>query len=199
LFSAASVMIGWIGTIELAAHGIALQVASIAFMVPLGFAQAGSVRVGNALGRKNFIDVGRAGYITLIIAVVFSLFSAVIFILIPERLVAIFIDFENIDAQQVVLAAVPLIWVAAAFQLVDSVQAVAGGALRGLKDTKIPMYIATFSYWGVGLGVGYVLAFPTEFGAAGVWTGLASGLAVAAIALTYRFIFREKLGLLAKG
>ena len=199
LFSAASVMIGWIGTIELAAHGIALQVASIAFMVPLGFAQAGSVRVGNALGRQNIIDIGRAGYITFIIAIVFSVFSALVFILIPEILIGFFVDFENADAAQVILAAVPLIWVAAAFQLVDSVQAVANGGLRGIKDTKIPMVIAIISYWVVGLTVGYVLAFPARYGAAGVWAGLASGLGVAAIALTYRFAYREKLGLLRNG
>lgn len=196
LFSAASVMIGWIDTIELAAHGIALQVASIAFMVPLGFAQAGSVRVGNALGRQNLVDVGRAGYITFLIAIVFSVFSALIFILIPEFLIGLFVDFRNTDTPLVILAAVPLIWMAAAFQLVDSVQVVAASGLRGIKDTKIPMVIAIISYWGVGLSVGYVLAFPLEFGAAGVWAGLACGLAVAAVALTYRFANREKLGLL---
>jgi MATE family multidrug resistance protein len=196
LFSAASVMIGWIGTIELAAHGIGLQVASIAFMVPLGFAQAGSVRVGNALGRRSLIDVGRAGYITFAIAVVFSVFSALVFILIPETLIGFFVDFKNTDAAQLVQAAVPLIWVAAAFQLVDSVQVVASGGLRGLQDTKIPMIIAFLSYWGVGLAVAYVLAFPAGYGAPGVWAGLACGLAVAAIALTHRFANREKLGLL---
>ena len=196
LFSAASVMIGWIGTVELAAHGIALQVASIAFMVPLGFAQAGSVRVGNALGRQNFMDVGRAGYITFIIAIVFSVFSALIFILIPEMLIGLFVDFRNADASQVILAAVPLIWMAAAFQLVDSVQVVASGGLRGIKDTTVPMIIAIFSYWGVGLAVSYVLAFTIGYGAAGVWAGLACGLAVAAVALTHRFVYREKLGLL---
>lgn len=195
LFSAASIMVGWLGTLQLAAHGIALQVASIAFMVPLGLAQAGSVRVGNALGRRNAKDIGRAGYATLVLAVGFSVVSALVLFAAPEPLVSLFLDTRNKDAVVVIAAAVPLVWMAAAFQLVDGTQVVAAGALRGLKDTRIPMIIAAFSYWVIGLTAAYGLAFWADFGAVGVWGGLAVGLAVAAIALTGRFVYRDRFGL----
>ncbi len=195
LFTAASLMIGWIGTVELAAHGIALQIASITFMVPLALSQASSVRVGNAVGRLSRLDVGRAGYAVLVLAGAFAFVSAITLFLVPKFFIYLFIDPRSADINKVVAAAVPLLWMAAAFQLFDSIQVAAGGALRGLSDTKIPMVIATFSYWGVGMVTAYVIAFYFGLGAVGVWVGLASGLAVASVALTWRFARREQLGL----
>ncbi|MEO0546446.1 MAG: MATE family efflux transporter [Pseudomonadota bacterium] len=196
LFSAASVMIGWIGTLPLAAHAIVLQLASLTFMVPLGLSQAGSVRVGNANGRASPIDVGRAGWATFVIGMSFALLAAIVFFVMPRPLIALYLDFSNPEAAAVMATAIPLLWVAAAFQLTDAAQAVAAGSLRGLKDTRVPMQIAVLSYWAIGVTTAYVLAFPLGWGAEGVWTGLAAGLLAAAILLNRRFTIRERLGLM---
>lgn len=188
-------MIGWLGVVPLAAHGIALQVAAIAFMVPLGISQASSVRVGQAAGRRDLTGIGYAGNAALIIAVLFAFLSILVMVTIPSTLISMFLDADGENAGAVVTYAVPLLGMAALFQLVDSVQAVSSGNLRGLQDTRIPLLLATISYWGVGMTVAYVLAFPLGLGGVGVWGGLASGLASAAILLTLRFAAREKLNL----
>ena len=197
LFATSSIMMGWLGTVPLAAHGIALQLASIAFMIPLGLANAATVRVGLAVGRgsarrrraggqhragardRDRPESGRrcsgSG---------------------RERLIGLFLDAENANTPEVLQYAVPLLLVAAAFQTVDSLQAVASGILRGVKDTRVPMVIAVFSYWGVGLPVAWVLGFGLDWGGVGVWWGLAFGLAVAALLLNARFQLRDRLGLL---
>ncbi len=196
LFSASSVMMGWLGTIPLAAHGIALQLASIAFMVPLGLASAATVRVGMAYGRGSRPDVGRAGDTALAMAAAFALSAATIFWIWPEPLVALYLDAGNENSPALVAYAAPLLLVAAAFQVVDSLQVVASGILRGFRDTRVPMLIAVFSYWIVGLPVAWLLAFPAGLGGRGVWWGLAFGLSAAAILLTARVYRRERLGLL---
>lgn len=197
LFSGASVMIGWIGTVELAAHGIALQLAGIAFMFPLGLSNAATVRVGNAYGRGDLVDLGRAGIIATGLAVAITAMFAVVFWSIPHVLIGFYLDQHNPDASDVLLHAVPLLAVAAAFQLVDGLQAMGAGLLRGLKDTKVPMVYAIVSYWVIGMTSGYFLAFHAGLGAVGVWWGLALGLAVAAVLLNWRYHRRAKLGLLA--
>ena len=197
MFSAASLMVGWLGEIQLAAHGIALQLASVAFMVPLGLAQGGSVRVGNAAGRGDKGDIGMAARAVVMLALGFAVLSAAIFIFLPEPLIRLFMD-ETVNAEkveQVVRIAVPMLYMAAAFQVFDSLQVASGSNLRGLQDTKVPMYIATFSYWVVGMGSAYVVAFPLGFGGVGVWAGLVVGLAAASFGLTLRFTRREQLGL----
>lgn len=195
LFSAATVMMGWIGTVPLAAHGVALQIASLAFMVPLGLSQVASVRVGNAVGRNNPLAVGRAGQAVFAVALTIAILSAFVLVVFPASLVRLFLDPNNPDAPQVLNYAVGLLFVAAVFQIVDSLQVVAAGMLRGLSDTKIPLIIATISYWPIGLSVAWVLAFPLNYGGTGIWAGLAIGLACAGLLLSYRFINREKLNL----
>ena len=195
MFSAASLMIGWIGTIPLAAHGIALQWASLAFMVPLGFAQAGSVRVGNAAGREDRQAIGSAAWTAVFVGLAFASIFALVFLVFPEPLIQIFLEDNSTDASAVLSYAIPLFAMAAAFQLFDALQVASGSNLRGLQDTKIPMIIATVSYWPIGMGTAYLLAFPLGFGGAGVWAGLVAGLAVAGIGLTWRFARRETLGL----
>lgn len=196
MFSATSLMMGWIGTVPLAAHGIALQLASLAFMVPLGLSQVASVRVGNAYGRLDRPAIGHAGYAVFVLGTGFAVLSAILFLVVPEPLVRLFLDDQNLQASDVIFYAVPLLWMAAAFQIFDSGQVAAAGSLRGLQDTKIPMIIATLSYWIVGMGAAYVLAFSFGWGSVGVWGGLVAGLGVAAIALCVRFWRRESLGLL---
>lgn len=187
LFAASSVMIGWIGTIELAAHGIALQLASLAFMIPLGLSAAATVRVGQARGQGDPANLHRAAVSVLVIALGIAFFSAALFVLLPAPLISLFLDEANPDAANVLAFAIPLLAVAAAFQLVDSTQAVSAGLLRGIKDTRIPMFIAVFGYWCIGLSAGYLLAFSLDLGAVGIWMGLAIGLAVVAVMLTWRF------------
>ncbi len=198
LFAGASIMIGWIGTIELAAHGIALQLAGIAFMVPLGLSSAATVRVGNAYGRGDWFSLGRAGMVAILLVIVITLGLAVIFWTVPELLIGWYLDKNNPDAAAVLLHAVPLLAVAATFQLVDGLQAIGAGLLRGLKDTKIPMVFAVFSYWVIGMTTAYIFAFPLNMGATGVWWGLALGLAVAAVLMNWRYMRREKLGLVGE-
>ncbi len=195
MFSAASLMIGWLGKIPLASHGIALQIASVSFMIPLGLSQAGSVRVGNAAGRKDRAAIGTAGKAAVLLALMVASVTAMIFYLVPETLILLFLRDGNSDADAVLAYAVPLLYTAAAFQLFDALQVASGGNLRGLQDTKVPMIIAALSYWVVGMGSAYVFAFLLGWGGVGVWGGLVVGLAVAGLALTYRFVNRQRYGL----
>ncbi|MGI9364785.1 MAG: MATE family efflux transporter [Rhizobiaceae bacterium] len=195
MFSAASVMIGWIGEIPLAAHGIALQWAAAAFMIPLGLAQAASVRVGNAAGRNDNVAIGLAGRAVVILGLAFAVLTALVFLTMPEQLVRVFLDAKSADLELVISYAVPMLYMAAAFQIFDTLQVASGSNLRGLQDTKVPMFIATFSYWIVGMGSAYLFAFPMGYGGVGVWGGLVVGLAAAGAALTYRFANRARFGL----
>ncbi len=196
LFIGASIMMGWIGTIELAAHGIALQLASVTFMIPLALSNAATVRVGKALGRKDWLGVERAGIAVLAISIAIAVMAAIVFWAIPEPLIWLFLDAKQADTAAVVAYAVPLVYVAAAFQLVDSAQAIGVGILRGMRDAKIPMLIAVCAYWLFGMPVAYVSAFVFDFGGVGIWFGLAIALLLATILLNGRFFMREKFGLI---
>ncbi|MBP0617676.1 MATE family efflux transporter [Jiella mangrovi] len=196
LFATSSIMMGWLGTIPLAAHGIALQIASVSFMIPLGLASAATVRVGLAFGQKDRIALGRAGNVAIGIGGAIALSAAILFWLMPDRLISLYLDADNPNSADVLATAVPLLLVAAVFQLADSLQAVGAGVLRGMKDTRVPMVIALVSYWAVGMPVAYVLAFPLGLGGPGIWWGLASGLAAAAALMNWRYVRRERLGLL---
>lgn len=195
LFMMASLMMGWLGTVALAAHGIALQLASIAFMIPLGLAQVGTVRVGQAHGRGDLAGLDRAAKTVVAIALTVSLTGALMFWLMPETLIELFLDDANPLSEQVVEVAVPLLAVAAAFQLADCLQALGVGLLRGLRDTRVPMMLAVFSYWIVGMPAAYLLGFVFKIGGVGVWTGLACGLVCAAVLANWRFHRREAYGL----
>ncbi|MCP4184964.1 MAG: MATE family efflux transporter [Hyphomicrobiales bacterium] len=196
LFHAASIMMGWIGTIPLAAHGVALQIAAVAFMIPLGFGNAATVRIGNAFGKNNLPAVGKAGYAAIFVVLLIAVFAAALLLFWPQYLTSLFLDLNNPDAAEVLAYAVPLILVAAAFQFADSLQGVLIGALRGLKDIKVPMKLGIISYWLVGVPSAYILAFPLKLGGVGLWIGLAFGLTVASVLLMWRFYHRERLGLL---
>ena len=186
LFAVSSLMMGRIGTVELAAHGIALQLASLTFMVPLGLSTGATVRVGNALGRANRTDVARAGWAGLACGVGVACVSAAAFLLFPELLIGLFLR-SNPDAATVMAAAVPLLAMAAAFQLVDAAQVMGAGILRGLKDTRMPMVIAVVSYWLLGVPAAWLFGLELGLEGPGVWGGLVVGLSVAAVALTWRF------------
>jgi len=187
LFSASAVMMGWLGAVELAAHGIAIQLASMTFMVHIGFSQAATVRAGRALGRRDEISLRRGGITAIGMSALFAVGTSLIFLTIPETLVSLFIDPSDPERATLLRIGASLIMVAALFQLVDGLQVMALGLLRGVQDTTVPMVMATISYWVIGLPVSYLLAFPLGFGAVGLWLGLVIGLAIAAVLLSWRF------------
>ena len=187
LFTSAAIMMGWIGTIPLAAHGIALQIASITFMVHLGLGQAATVRAGRALGRKDQINLMRGSIAIIGLSLGTVFLTVVLFLGIPEFLIGIFTDPDGAQRAAVIAMGVSLLAMAAVFQLADGVQVLVLGLLRGVQDTRVPMIIAGFSYWAVGAPSGYVFGFIVGWGAVGIWFGLVVGLGVAAVLLSWRF------------
>jgi len=196
LFSAAAILMGWLGTDEVAAHVVALQITSMAFMVPLGLSQATTVRVGLAYGAGSRSGIGTAGWTAIALTLVFECITCAVFLLFPATLVGFFLNpGEAANVHAMTLAASYLL-VSALFQLVDGTQAIAASALRGLNDTKVPMIVAIVGYWLVGLPVAYFCGFTLGWRGVGVWSGLAAGLALVAIVLSVRFAMREKLNLI---
>lgn len=196
VFAAAIFLMGLIDRASIAAHAIALQIAAFSFMVPMGIAQAGTVRVGLGYGARDHAAIHRAGWLAVAMGTGFMACMALTLILIPRPLVGIFINITDPKNAEVVGLAVGFLGVAALFQIVDGAQVVGAGILRGLQDTRWPMIFAAVGYWIVGIGVGYLLAFPLQMRGLGVWLGLASGLAVVAIAMLTRWARRGPLGLL---
>jgi MATE family multidrug resistance protein len=195
LFTCAALMQGWIGSESVAAHAIALQCASLAFMVPLGLSQATTVRVGLAYGAASPEGVRLAGWVSLGTTLVFMSSTCALFLLFPHTLMGLFLDPNNPENASTLALAASFLGVAALFQLVDGGQVSVGSALRGLSDTKMPLILALVGYWAVGFPVAYIFGFVMGFGGVGIWYGLAAGLAFAAISLTIRFALRERLGL----
>jgi len=196
LFTASTFLMGRLGTDEVAAHAVALQCASMAFMVPLGLGIAASVRVGVAYGRGDHEGVRKAGWTAFGLGTGFMALSCIVFVSFAPFIVGLFLDRANpANANALALAASFLV-IAGIFQLVDGAQVVAANALRGLSDTTVPMIFAITGYWLVGLPIAYVLAFIFDWRGVGIWIGLASGLAFVAIVLVARFALRERLGLL---
>ena len=186
-FAFAAIMIGWLGTEQLAAHQIAINLASISFMVVLGLSMAGGIRVGNAVGEKNIIGVRRAGFTAIFLALCVMAGSGIIFIIFRNILPTFYINDST-----VISIASSLLIIAALFQLSDGVQAVGIGILRGLTDVKIPTAITFIAYWIIGLPIGYLLAFKLGWGVQGIWIGLLAGLTTSAILLTLRFNSKSK-------
>ena len=187
MFVGTNIMMGWIGTSELAAHGIALQIASMTFMFHLGMSNAATIRAGQARGRGDAQMLRDAAYTTVALSTVFGLMASAVFIALPGPLVSLYLDFSNPQASAILAIATTLMFWAALFQLVDALQVQALGLLRGVQDTRVPMYLAAFSYWGIGLPVSYLLAFPLGMGPPGLWVGLLVGLSVASVLMLSRF------------
>ena len=188
LFSASSIMIGWLGQIELAAHGIALQLASITFMLHLGLSDAATIRVSSALGKADKHKIINECWASLVISLWLSSLAIMIFLGFPKLLISTFLNSEEINSNLIIEMGISLLALAALFQLVDGGQALAIHLLRGIHDTTIPMYIAVISYWIIGLPCGYVLSFHYNFGAQGIWLGLVLGLGFACLFLLLRLI-----------
>lgn len=178
LFAATGFLIGLIGMHELAGHAVALQFAAIAFMIPFGVAQAATVRVGLAVGRLDTGGALLAARVATLVGVLVMFPSALIYLFFGETLVSLFLDTNDPSELPAVAHAVTYIAIAGLFQFADGGQAVIAGALRGFKDTRVPMVIALVGYWPVGIGAALLFAFPMGYGGAGVWSGLALGLFV---------------------
>jgi len=194
VFSAAAYLMGLIDAESVAAHAIALQIAALTFMVPLGLGQAATVRVGRALGADDLGGVTRAGWTALILGVAFMTGTALLMWLAPAQLVGLFLDADAANARVMSLG-VSFLALAAAFQIADGAQVISAGMLRGLHDTRVPMVFALFGYWVVGLGTGVWLAFGRGWQGVGIWAGLALGLALVAVLLLARWMMRQRLGL----
>ena len=182
LFVTAALLIGSLGGDAVAGHQIAINVASVTFMVPLGIAMATTVRVGRAVGAGDGDGVRLAGFAGIAASLATQTVSCAAMALFPHGIAALYTG----DADVAAFAAQLLLF-AAAFQFSDGIQVTANGALRGLKDTTVPMAITTLAYWVIGMPTGYWLAFHAHFGASGMWMGMIAGLSVAAVLLFARF------------
>ena len=194
VFAAAIYLMGLIDADSVAAHAIALQVAALSFMVPLGLSQAATVRVGRALGAADRDAITRSGWTAWGLGVAFMALMALVMWIFPRELVGLFLEPEAARGRVAELA-VTFIVIAAAFQIADGAQVVGAGMLRGLHDTRVPMVFGLFGYWVFGLGTGVWLAFYRGWGGAGIWTGLAAGLGLVSVLMIARWMLRERIGL----
>ncbi|RPE79841.1 MATE family efflux transporter [Vulcaniibacterium tengchongense] len=183
LFIATALLIGRLGEVPAAAHQIAINLASLCFMVPMGLAEATTVRVGHALGRGDFAGVRRAAFAGYAIVLATQAVSGIVLLTGNEALVGLYTR----DAAVAALAASLLLY-AAAFQFPDGVQVLSAGALRGLKDTRVPMLLAALAYWGIGMPLGAGLGLGLGWGPRGMWIGLIAGLTFASLLLCTRFL-----------
>ncbi len=187
LFAAAALLMGRISMSAVAAHQIALQVAAILYMVPFGIATAATVRVGQAVGRRDATATRRAGFVALGLGVTFMGAMTLIVALARHAIPHLFLGAEAPQSADTIALAATLLVLAASFFITDGAQTVAGGALRGLNDTRVPLLFSAFSFWAVGFLSSLWLGFPMGFGAVGVWIGLSLGTAVYAGLLVWRF------------
>ncbi len=187
MFAVVSLLMGSIGTIAVAGHQIAVNFSAMTFMVPFGLSTAITTRVGNAAGKQNITESRKRGFIGIALSVAFMSATAILMLTIPELISGIYTD--NVAVQDV---AVSLLFMAAIFQISDGLQVSSFGALRGLKDTKIPMFVNLIAYWMIGLPLGYYLGITRNIGPQGLWVGLIAGLSVAAVLHNLRFWWKTR-------
>lgn len=181
-FSFAAIMVGWIGVNQLAAHQIALNLASITFMVGLGISISATIRIGNFLGKRDLAGIKKAGFTALFLVTLIMGSFGLLFFIFRNYLPTLYIN----DLEVIKIAS-SLIIIAAIFQIVDGLQVVGVGILRGLTDLKAPMFISFVAYWIIGLPVAYLLGFVFQFGVEGIWVSFIVGLSLAAIFFFLRF------------
>ncbi len=187
LFLATGLTIGVLGEASLAAHQIALNIASVTFMVPLAIGQAANVRVSYWMGAGAPLAARHAGFVAIGLGIAFMTLSGLVMIVAPKAIVGLYLHLDDPRNASTVALATSLLGIAAIFQIVDGMQTVGSGCLRGLRDTRVPMIAATVGYWGIGFPIGYGFAFHAGLGARGLWWGLAAGLASVAVLMTWRF------------
>ncbi|WP_216629372.1 MATE family efflux transporter [Taibaiella lutea] len=187
-FCISGIIIGTISPVAQAAHQIALVCASFTFMVSMGLAQGGSIRTSNAFGRKDWTKINAIGRSTLIMALMYGIFCAVLFTSLRNYLPAFFTKENETGAKEVASLAGYLLLFAAIFQISDSTQAVSAGLLRGIKDVKTPTILIAVAYWVVGIPFGYIMAKQFHLGAVGIWLGFIIGLTLSSLFLSIRFL-----------
>ncbi len=191
LFATSAVMMGWLGPVPLAAHGIALNLASATFMVHLGLSNVATIRAGNALGRRDRPHLEKGAIAVTGMSLVISVLTVILFLTCAEPLISLFMEADDPQRPQILLIGAGLLAMAALFQLVDGAQVIALGLLRGLQDAKVPMVMAALSYWVIGIPASYFFGFVQGMEGIGVWLGLVLGLACAAVLLMTRFWLRS--------
>jgi len=187
LFEAAALGMGLFGASQLAAHAVAIQIAAVCFMVPNGVAQAATVRVGLAFGRRDGSGVRRSGAVALGLAFAFMTLCALTQLAAPDRLSGLFLDLADPANAAVLPIAVAFIGFATLFAVADGIQSVALGMLRGLQDATVPMWIAIGGYWGLGVPLGAALAWGAGLQGYGIWLGFCAGLFAVASLLVVRW------------
>jgi len=187
LFTGSTIMMGWLGEVELAAHGIALQLTALMFMVHLALSEAATIRASSHFGRRDEFALRRGARAAITLSMGFGICVMVIFVSLPKPLVGAFMDPDEPKRDAVLALGITLVMLSALFQLVDAMQAMVLGLLRGVQDTRVPMWLACVSYWVVGIPVSYLMAFGFGWGAEGLWLGLTVGLGMAALLLSLRF------------
>jgi MATE family multidrug resistance protein len=187
VFAAAGLLMGWIGTSALAAHQIALQIASILFMVPFGISMAATVRVGHAVGRRDSAGTRSAGFVAIWLGIAFMTAMTLIVIATRDSLPLLFLGTATEQNWPTLTLAATLLVVGASFFIADGVQTVAQGALRGLNDTTSPMLYSFICFWLLCFPACYLLGFTLEMGAVGIWIALSVSLILYALMLILRF------------
>lgn len=187
LFNFSAILMGWIGTVALAAHGVALQIATVTFMVQIGLSQAATVRAGRALGRKDGVALRDGAHAALGMGIGFAFVAMALFFAVPDMLVGAFVDPDDPLRDEILDVGRVLLAMAGLFQVADSAQVIGIALLRGLKDTRMPMIFAAISYWVIGAPVSYVLGITLGFNGVGIWLGLVFGLSVAGVLFYIRF------------
>lgn len=196
IFTAAIWLSGILGKNPQAANQIALNLSSMTFMVAMGFSVVAMIRVGNQKGLKRFKELRRITFSIFLLSTIFAVVFAVLFLLLNTNLPKIYLDFDNpeniADSLTVWKIASKLMFIAAVFQITDTLQVVALGALRGMQDVKIPTYLTFIAYWLIGFPISYYLGLYTEYKSSGIWMGLLAGLTASGIMLFIRFNYLSK-------
>jgi MATE family multidrug resistance protein len=187
MFLASSLMMAWISADAIAAHTAVISISSVSYMIPYGLSQAATVRVGFCTGAGDPAGARRAGFVAIGLGIAWMFCTGFVMVLFPRNLIGLYFDVHDPANQAALATALLIIPIGALFQVVDGIQSTAIGALRGLKDTRVPMAICFIGYWIAGFGSSAVLAFALGFGVRGVWLGLFVGLLAAGGLLTLRF------------
>ncbi|MGI9373034.1 MAG: MATE family efflux transporter [Hyphomicrobiales bacterium] len=187
LFAVIAILVGTFGAIALAANLAVTSSVAVVYIIVFSVGEAAALRVSYHMGRQAPMSARQSGFVAHIIGAFLMVIGATAFLLFPKQLASIYVDINDPENAPMVELATTLFAIAAAFQLSDGVQSISTRALRGLKDTYVPMWIAAIGYWGLGIGCGYLFAFELGYGSPGLWWGLTIGLTFAAIALTWRF------------
>jgi MATE family multidrug resistance protein len=191
-FAATGLLVAQFGTASLAAHQIVVNFTSIFYMVVMAVANAANFRVAHAMGRGSLVEVRRSGGLAIAVGMGLGAVMVVVLWAFPRPIVGFYLDLDDPASLEVLPIAISLLAIAAIFQVGDAVQAVAAGALRGLRDTRAAMWAAVFGYWVIGVGCGLGLGYGAGLGAIGLWWGIAAGLSAAGAALALRFDRRTR-------